>query len=244
LFKNLCIHQVFGANTDVGKTILTSGLVRASAAKKNKVFYLKPVSTGPIQHADDEHVRRHAGPHKDLVTARWVYRFDEPVSPHLAHQSFRESLRRPDPIIINSRSHPTALLGVHSPTLSGTTQLDSYRPLFLPSILVGDLRLGNISSTISAYESLLLRGCIVDSTLLFKDVNFWNISGLILQSMEHPPLREMDPSRNVLATEGHYHQLSSDNDAGLLGVLEHLDERHEERIRELHSMARGRLDTV
>jgi dethiobiotin synthetase/adenosylmethionine--8-amino-7-oxononanoate aminotransferase len=54
LFRNLRVHQVFGANTDVGKTILTSGLVRASAAKKNRVFYLKPVSTGPLQDADDE----------------------------------------------------------------------------------------------------------------------------------------------------------------------------------------------
>jgi dethiobiotin synthetase/adenosylmethionine--8-amino-7-oxononanoate aminotransferase len=54
LFKNLRVHQVFGANTDVGKTILTAGLVRASAAKKNRVFYLKPVSTGPLQDADDE----------------------------------------------------------------------------------------------------------------------------------------------------------------------------------------------
>ena len=56
LFKNLRVHQVFGANTDVGKTILTSGLVRASAAKENRVFYLKPVSTGPIEDADDEYV--------------------------------------------------------------------------------------------------------------------------------------------------------------------------------------------
>jgi dethiobiotin synthetase/adenosylmethionine--8-amino-7-oxononanoate aminotransferase len=54
LFRNLRVHQVFGANTDVGKTILTSGLVRASAAKKNRVFYLKPVSTGSLQDADDE----------------------------------------------------------------------------------------------------------------------------------------------------------------------------------------------
>jgi len=54
LFKHLRVHQVFGANTDVGKTILTTGLVRASAAKKNRVFYLKPVSTGPMQDADDE----------------------------------------------------------------------------------------------------------------------------------------------------------------------------------------------
>jgi dethiobiotin synthetase/adenosylmethionine--8-amino-7-oxononanoate aminotransferase len=54
LFKQLRVHQVFGANTDVGKTVLTSGLVRASATQKNHVFYLKPVSTGPMQDADDE----------------------------------------------------------------------------------------------------------------------------------------------------------------------------------------------
>jgi len=54
LFKNLRVHQVFGANTDVGKTILTAGLVRASTAKKKRAFYLKPVSTGPMQDADDE----------------------------------------------------------------------------------------------------------------------------------------------------------------------------------------------
>lgn len=56
LYKNLRIHQIFGANTDVGKTVLSSALVRASAARKNTVFYLKPVSTGPAQDADDEYV--------------------------------------------------------------------------------------------------------------------------------------------------------------------------------------------
>ena len=54
LFKHLRIHQVFGANTDVGKTLLTSALVRASAALGNDVYYLKPVSTGPMSDADDE----------------------------------------------------------------------------------------------------------------------------------------------------------------------------------------------
>ena len=54
LFKKLRIHQVFGANTDVGKTILTTSLVRASARRGKKVFYLKPVSTGPLEEADDK----------------------------------------------------------------------------------------------------------------------------------------------------------------------------------------------
>lgn len=57
LYKNLRIHQVFGANTDVGKTVLTSALVRASAAAGHSVYYLKPVSTGPMSDADDESVR-------------------------------------------------------------------------------------------------------------------------------------------------------------------------------------------
>ena len=55
LFRNLRIHQVFGANTDVGKTLLTSALVRASA-NTGQVYYLKPVSTGYLQDADDESV--------------------------------------------------------------------------------------------------------------------------------------------------------------------------------------------
>lgn len=54
LFKHFRVHQVFGANTDVGKTILTCALVRASALKANNVFYLKPVSTGPLDTADDK----------------------------------------------------------------------------------------------------------------------------------------------------------------------------------------------
>lgn len=56
LFKHLRVHQVFGANTDVGKTVLTCALVRASALKANNVFYLKPVSAGPVDTADSRSV--------------------------------------------------------------------------------------------------------------------------------------------------------------------------------------------
>ncbi|EXB94580.1 Adenosylmethionine-8-amino-7-oxononanoate aminotransferase [Morus notabilis] len=48
--------------------------------------------------------------------------------------------------------------GVASPGPSGTLQCDLYRPFRLPAILVGDGHLGGISGTISAYESLKLRG--------------------------------------------------------------------------------------
>lgn len=55
LFKHLRVYQIFGANTDVGKTILTAALVRASASRNNTVFYLKPISTGPSEDADDRY---------------------------------------------------------------------------------------------------------------------------------------------------------------------------------------------
>jgi dethiobiotin synthetase/adenosylmethionine--8-amino-7-oxononanoate aminotransferase len=167
--------------------------------------------------------------------------------------SLRTSLIPPR-FIFTSRRSDLLHLGVHSPTLSGTTQLDSYRPLFLPTILVGDSRLGGISSTISAYESLLLRGYIVDSVLLFKDQYYRNWEylgpyfaehGVRVSAVDPPPPREAEPSRNFLITEEYYSKLAAnDHTGGLFGVVEYLDERHEERIKELYSMPRRTLDTV
>lgn len=56
LYRHLRIHQIFGANTDVGKTIITAALVRASTLENHNAFYLKPVSTGAPQDADDAYV--------------------------------------------------------------------------------------------------------------------------------------------------------------------------------------------
>jgi dethiobiotin synthetase/adenosylmethionine--8-amino-7-oxononanoate aminotransferase len=82
LYPNLRISQVFGgmtvqhfdhlgyadetANTEVGKTLLTTALIRATASRyggetsvsgssnsqAKRVFYLKPVSTGPDSESD------------------------------------------------------------------------------------------------------------------------------------------------------------------------------------------------
>lgn len=56
LYRHLRIHQVFGANTDVGKTVITAALVRASMLKNHNAFYLKPVSTGAPKDADNAYV--------------------------------------------------------------------------------------------------------------------------------------------------------------------------------------------
>jgi hypothetical protein len=57
-----------------------------------------------------------------------------------------------------------ALDYLHQHRLSSRETLD--RPFRLPTILVGDGRLGGISSTLSAYETLLLRGYDVSAVIL------------------------------------------------------------------------------
>ena len=46
LFKNLRIHQIFGANTEVGKTLFATALCRTSVLNGEASHYLKPVGTG------------------------------------------------------------------------------------------------------------------------------------------------------------------------------------------------------
>ena len=58
LFSHLRSYILFGANTDVGKTVFATALIRAAAnnpansATQPHVHYLKPVSTGPARDAD------------------------------------------------------------------------------------------------------------------------------------------------------------------------------------------------
>ena len=100
----------------------------------------------------------------------------------------------------------------------------------------------------------MLRGYIVDTILLFKDPYYRNWEylepyfaehGIKVSAVDPPPPREADTGRNFTITEEYYHKLVSDDNAGgLLRVVDHLDQRHEERIKELHTMPQRALDTV
>lgn len=55
LWRNLRVYQIYGANTEVGKTVLTTVLCKATSKfyEAEKTHYLKPVSTGPLEDADE-----------------------------------------------------------------------------------------------------------------------------------------------------------------------------------------------
>lgn len=202
LFRGGRVHQIFGADTDVGKTIFSTALALASAAcpldgsapalsldahaAGEAVAYLKPVSTGAASEADEGHLRTFA-PH---VKAHTLVQFRDPVSPHVA--ATRDGSLPADAqdaalvsrigAWIHAHSRGAALIetagGVHSPGPSGTSQADLLRPLRLPTILIGSSVLGGISTTRAAYESLTLRGYDVDAVLLFPSPVYGNDSYL------------------------------------------------------------------
>lgn len=158
--------------------------------------------------------------------------------------------------------------GVHSPSPSGSSIAHLLRPFRLPTILIGDSQLGGISTTKSAYESLLLAGYDVEALLLFSDADrglgnaeylarwgeeiglkVWGLAGPSSNggaSWGSPPPREGTPAEDVARMRKFYAGLvagrgeaaSTDEAAtGLVGVVEHLRQRHRERVEDLSTMA-------
>ncbi|CAE6429853.1 unnamed protein product [Rhizoctonia solani] len=260
LYKHLRIHQVFGANTDVGKTVLTTALCRATAASSRKVYFLKPLSTGHAADADDGHILRHVGPFSARINADCLYRYGDPVSPHLAAQRDQAQRAPTDAEFVRSISNhirkcateraESAMFietagGVHSPTLLGTLQADAYRPLLLPTVLIADPRLGGISSTISAYESMVMRGYTIDLVLCMLDQPWskaylnheyltpWFAERGIPVCAPPPPPERTDNDWNNMET---YYSQISDGPGEIQRADQILSGAHKKRIENLESM--------
>jgi dethiobiotin synthetase len=95
-------HFVFGANTDIGKTVLTAALIRAAGAERTDksgttsnttttttttnnnntaAHYIKPLQTAGSD-CDESFVRKHASNH--LSSATTLFDWETPSSPHFA----------------------------------------------------------------------------------------------------------------------------------------------------------------
>ena len=77
---------IFGANTDVGKTLVSAGLCRALAAQGFPVHYIKPLQTGT--EFDEEKVTQtvqsRCAASADLLETQTLFSWPDPISPHLA----------------------------------------------------------------------------------------------------------------------------------------------------------------
>lgn len=196
---------MFGANTDVGKTLISAGLVRACLQQNPTpvVHYIKPLQCGG---SDQAFVEKHVSCAESLKT-QTLFSWDTPASPH--HASRIENLPKSDSDVqgalllaledISTKETSTTTLietagGVLSPSSASpencdprharggnkdendpsswgwSTQGDLYQFMagLAPVVLVGDGRLGGISATLSALESLALRGYNVAGIVLLE----------------------------------------------------------------------------
>ncbi|CAL5007268.1 unnamed protein product [Urochloa decumbens] len=190
-----------------------------------------------------------------VLACRTVYAWREPVSPHLAAE--REGMAASDDEVrgcveqwlmeegVGEGGEVWKVLetagGVASPGVSGTLQCDLYRPFRLPAILVGDGRLGGISSTLSAYETLLLRGYDV-STIILEDHDLSNDKFLLscLRNRAHvlalPQIPE-DPSDDLT-------DWFSESSSVFNSLKDSLQSFHSKRIERLNSMQRKSKDLL
>ncbi|KPV73800.1 uncharacterized protein RHOBADRAFT_37661 [Rhodotorula graminis WP1] len=270
LSRHLRTHLVLAPSTSVGKSIFSTGLVRASLALGEKVGYLKPVGTGSGDGDDScAHLQRFAPGARTAC----LFHFDEPVSPHLAVEraargggpvtmsvptddEFASAVgRHARDFALETAGQRSSLYiesagGVHSPTLSGTSQLDAFRPLLPPTILVASAELGGISTTISAYESLLLRGYDVDAVLVFREAYYanheyferwFNERGIRVGVVDHPPQQVPSAEEDAANLEAYYAQIA---DTPLQRVVQRLQQIHIDRMSNLATAPRRTLDSV
>ncbi len=264
LWRDLKAWQIYGANTDVGKTIISTVLCKALArrAPNNGLLYLKPVSTGPDREADDKHISRHT----TGILSKCLKQYSQPLSPHLAamiDEPKHELNRRVGKLNVADRSllhniknnldaHERsggkyALLetagGVLSPGPSGSVQADIYRPLRLPVVLVGDPKLGGIATTISAFESLHLRGYDVQSVLLFDMPRWGNAEylkdyfsqhNITTVSLPPPPEREADQQKDYDQLTAYYRKVSASSEVG--STIDLIHQKHFSHVSNLTSM--------
>ncbi|KAK3899376.1 mitochondrial bifunctional dethiobiotin synthetase/7,8-diamino-pelargonic acid aminotransferase, partial [Staphylotrichum tortipilum] len=255
LWRSLRMYQVYGANTEVGKTIFTTLLCKAAKSRQphEETVFLKPVSTGPDNEADENHLLQFA---PDIST-KTLFQYDLAVSPHIAAEASTSSIPTDDTLLAritsfanNQASRGTGWLfletagGVHSPGPSGTPQADLYTPLRLPVVLVGDSKLGGISQTISAFESLKIRGYDVATVLLFAEDTYQNYAYLTSYFSKHhnipvftvpaPPARDVDRATDI-SVMARYYNLNTTS-PGVGSTLAHLISLHAARLARLDSM--------
>ncbi|KGB80282.1 dethiobiotin synthase [Cryptococcus deuterogattii 99/473] len=284
LFPNFRVHQVFGANTEVGKTLLTTALLRASASRyvsksevaRKRVFYLKPVSTGPDSESDTSYVQRNTKPYSSYISTHNLYQYREPMSPHLAAQ-LAPDLPFPktnEELVRGIEAHANKCLqqldgqdgclfvetagGVHSPALHlPHTQSTFLRSLRLPSVLVASPHLGGISTTVSAYESLLLRGYSLSAVLCLHDSYYRNHTfleeyfrdrGIGYWTIKPPPEKYGTVEEDGVRLEQWYKEVEKsfegEQGGGVGAAARWLEKGHKRRIEELGEMPQRTLDSV
>ena len=171
---------VTGAGTEIGKTVVAAGLLRAWRARGRAVAVAKPIMSGfdpaDLAGSDAGLLLAAAGiaPTADAVARISPWRFALPLSPDMAAaregrpidftallQFCRDAVAAaPDLLLVEGAGGAMAPVGVEH------TGLDLMRALQFPAILVGGTYLGAISHALTAHAALRSAGVTVGAMVL------------------------------------------------------------------------------
>lgn len=176
-------YFITGAGTDIGKTFVACGLIRALRAQGRAVHAVKPVVSG----FEDASARTSDPGHLLIALGRSVtaediaaispWRFTAPLSPEMAAAKENRAIDF-DAVVAFSRTaaeHGILLVegvgGVMVPLDGRQTTLDWMIALGFPVIIVGGSYLGAISHTLSAVEVLRGRGLTITAVVVSESAN-------------------------------------------------------------------------
>jgi dethiobiotin synthetase len=169
-------YFVTGTDTNVGKTVLSALLVAALDAA-----YWKPVQTGVIEGADRESVRRWTEASEDRLPAE-RFRFDPPVSPHLASRQAGipislEQLALPD-VLVGRRLIVEGAGGAMVPLNDCDLMRDLMRQIGFPVIVAARTSLGTINHTLLTLAALREVNVAICGVALIGDEDVENRSAI------------------------------------------------------------------
>lgn len=176
---------VTATGTDVGKTFVTAGIIRALRYAGRKAHALKPIISGfdmaAVEASDTGKLLTAMG--RDLTPQNVgdisPWRFKAPLSPDMAARLESASIdfeallafsreriaASPDPLLIEGVG------GIMVPLDDRHTVLDWMAALNLPVLLVAGSYLGTISHTLTALDVLARRGLSVLSVVVSEAAN-------------------------------------------------------------------------
>jgi dethiobiotin synthetase len=164
---------VTGTDTEVGKSVVAAAICAALAARGERVAAFKPVVTG-LDEAPGEFGRDHellasaasAGQSPDDVAP---YRFDPPVSPHLAAELAGVGTE-PAELVTAARAHELLVCegvgGLLVPITPGYLVRDLAVDLGLPVVIAARPGLGTINHSLLTIEAARAAGLSVAAVVI------------------------------------------------------------------------------
>lgn len=178
-------YFVTATGTDIGKTYITAGIIRAGRELGRKIAAVKPLLSGydPVHAAASDPAILLAAMGKRVsyrnIAAIAPWRFSAPVSPEMAAARDGKTIDY-EALTLFCRTamasaQGTLLIegagGVAVPLGGRRLTADWIAELGIPAILVAGTYLGTLSHTITAAESLVVRGIPVAAIVLSESLD-------------------------------------------------------------------------